>query len=150
MQASGHPLVESGEGVGERFGFVATPGTCHIRSSAPPGADLITHHLDHSDAATMQRTIAATLAVSVKADMSYGMLSDSESYEHADFMRWAAGNAVVRMDPAGNRKLDKAESTEKIDPLVALAMAIGRAIVEENPWSVYDTRAAVVLEEFDL
>ena len=36
-----------------------------------------------------------------------------------------AANAVVTMDPAGNRKLDKAKSTGRIDGMVALAMAVG-------------------------
>lgn len=34
-------------------------------------------------------------------------------------------NAVVIMDPAGNRKLDKSKSTGRIDGAVALAMALG-------------------------
>jgi len=34
-----------------------------------------------------------------------------------------AANAVVKPDPAGNRKLDKAKSTGRIDGMVALAMA---------------------------
>lgn len=36
-----------------------------------------------------------------------------------------ANNAVVTTDPAGNRKLNKAKSTGRIDGLVALAMAVG-------------------------
>lgn len=36
-----------------------------------------------------------------------------------------AANAVVSMDPAGNRKLDKHRATGRIDGMVALAMAIG-------------------------
>lgn len=36
-----------------------------------------------------------------------------------------AANAAVIRDPAGNRKLDKAKATGRIDGMVALAMAIG-------------------------
>jgi phage terminase large subunit-like protein len=36
-----------------------------------------------------------------------------------------AANAVVRPDPAGNRKLDKAKSSGRIDGMVALTMAFG-------------------------
>jgi phage terminase large subunit-like protein len=39
----------------------------------------------------------------------------------------AASNAKVEMDAAGNRKLSKRRSTGRIDPLVALTMAIGVA-----------------------
>lgn len=38
-----------------------------------------------------------------------------------------AENAVVDMDPTGNRKLTKVKSTGRIDGMVALAMAVGRA-----------------------
>lgn len=38
-------------------------------------------------------------------------------------LEMCAKNAVVRMDPAGNRKLDKANSHGRIDGMVALAMA---------------------------
>jgi phage terminase large subunit-like protein len=39
----------------------------------------------------------------------------------------AASNAVVARDPAGGRKLDKAKSSGRIDPLQALAMALSAA-----------------------
>ena len=40
-------------------------------------------------------------------------------------LSWQLGNAAVQMDPAGNVKLSKAKSTERIDGAVALAMACG-------------------------
>lgn len=43
-------------------------------------------------------------------------------------MRWMADNMVVTMDPAGNIKPDKKKSREKIDGIVALIMALDRAI----------------------
>lgn len=42
--------------------------------------------------------------------------------------RWEAGNAVTRSDPAGNLKLDKSRSADKIDGLVAAVMALDRAL----------------------
>jgi phage terminase large subunit-like protein len=38
-------------------------------------------------------------------------------------LNMAASNAIVVRDPSGNRKLDKAKSTLRIDPLVAAVMA---------------------------
>jgi phage terminase large subunit-like protein len=38
-------------------------------------------------------------------------------------LNMAASNAIVITDPAGNRKLDKSKSSQRIDPLVALAMS---------------------------
>lgn len=40
-------------------------------------------------------------------------------------LTWAAGNVVAETDPAGNIKPSKAKSTQKIDPYVALTMAVG-------------------------
>jgi len=51
--------------------------------------------------------------------------------------RWEAGNAVVRADPAGNLKLDKQRSAEKIDGLVAAVMALDRALRWEAPADDY-------------
>jgi phage terminase large subunit-like protein len=42
---------------------------------------------------------------------------------------WMASNVVVRSDPAGNLKPDKEMSPERIDGIVALIMALGRAKV---------------------
>ncbi len=46
-------------------------------------------------------------------------------------LRWMASNAVIVEDAAGNHKIDKAKSSEKVDGLIALAMALGRAMVAE-------------------
>jgi Phage Terminase/Phage terminase large subunit (GpA) len=43
--------------------------------------------------------------------------------------RWMAANVAVAQDPAGNLKPAKDKSTERIDGIVALIMAIGRAMV---------------------
>jgi hypothetical protein len=40
-------------------------------------------------------------------------------------LKWCAANAIAVKDPAGNRKLDKAKSTGRIDGIVALTMAMG-------------------------
>jgi hypothetical protein len=38
-------------------------------------------------------------------------------------LTWCAANAVVEMDAAGSLKVNRRKSTEKIDGIVALAMA---------------------------
>jgi phage terminase large subunit-like protein len=49
-------------------------------------------------------------------------------------LTWAAANAVIVSDDAGNRKLSKAKATGRIDPLLAAVMAIGHAVHQEgNP-----------------
>ena len=49
-----------------------------------------------------------------------------------------AANVAVAQDPAGNLKPAKDKSTERIDGIVALIMAIGRALVaQEEPQPMY-------------
>jgi len=61
-------------------------------------------------------------------------------------LTWMAGNAVVEEDAAGNIKPNKRKSTERIDGIVALVMAIGRAIVNQGPvGSVYESRELITL-----
>src|SRR5262249_36961862 len=47
-------------------------------------------------------------------------------------MRWMVSNVAVKQDAAGNRKPDKGRSSERIDGVVALVMAIGRAMVHQE------------------
>lgn len=57
-------------------------------------------------------------------------------------LRWMADNMVVKTDPAGNLKPDKAKSTERIDGMVALIMGLDRAIRHEGgAESIYQQRA---------
>ena len=61
-------------------------------------------------------------------------------------MRWMAGNVVVDTDPAGNIKVTKAKSKEKIDGIVAAIMALDRAVRHESEGrSVYDTRGIILI-----
>lgn len=48
-------------------------------------------------------------------------------------LRWNAANVAVRQDPAGNLKPDKAKSTDRIDGIVALLMAVDRATRSAAP-----------------
>jgi phage terminase large subunit-like protein len=52
--------------------------------------------------------------------------------------RWMAANVAVAQDHAGNLKPAKDKSSERIDGIVALIMAIDRALVaQEEPRPVY-------------
>ena len=61
-------------------------------------------------------------------------------------LRWMADNIFVRTDPAGNIKADKEKSTERIDGVIALIMALDRAIRcgNDTSASVYDERGILV------
>jgi phage terminase large subunit-like protein len=61
-------------------------------------------------------------------------------------LRWHAMNAVERRDPAGNVKLDKERSREKIDGMAALVNAAAGVIVAPPPEpSVYETRGLLYI-----
>lgn len=56
-------------------------------------------------------------------------------------LRWMAGNVAVRHDPADNLKPDKEASQAKIDGIVALVMALDRAMRRQTKkHSVYEDR----------
>lgn len=62
----------------------------------------------------------------------------SRELKHLDnpVLKWMASNVSREMDPAGNIKPSKKKSSEKIDGIVALVMAIGLAIakpIEQQP-----------------
>jgi len=54
-------------------------------------------------------------------------------------LRWMCSNLAMKTDPAGNIKMDKAKSSEKIDGMIALVMALGSYMngntTEENPYN---------------
>ena len=62
-------------------------------------------------------------------------------------LRWMMDNVFVEMDDAGNIKPSKKKSTEKIDGVVAMVMALDRAIrVGTSQYeSVYDKRGVLVI-----
>lgn len=59
-------------------------------------------------------------------------------------LRWMAANVALRFGPDSQVKPDREKSREKIDGIIALLMALGRAMVQtsEGP-SVYETRGLV-------
>lgn len=58
---------------------------------------------------------------------------------------WAFGNVVAKEDKKGNVFPDKERKENKIDPVVALIMAVARATLHEPTGSVYDQRGVRTL-----
>jgi phage terminase large subunit-like protein len=71
----------------------------------------------------------------------------SKKLHHAGnpVMRWMMSNVAIESDPAGNIKPSKKKSTEKIDGIVALVMALARAGQAGNIGSIYDNRGMTIL-----
>ena len=53
-------------------------------------------------------------------------------------LNWAVDNVMIETDAAENIKPSKKKSTRRIDPVIALVMAVGRAMVAAVKESVYD------------
>src|SRR3990167_6898685 len=60
-------------------------------------------------------------------------------------LRWNADNMVVKIDEAGNLKPDKAKATQKIDGMVALIMALDRAIKHNGEDETSDDPGIVII-----
>jgi phage terminase large subunit-like protein len=58
----------------------------------------------------------------------------SKEIEHFNnpVLRWMNSNVAITKDPAGNRKFNKAKSQDKIDGIVAMAMALQRGKVNQE------------------
>lgn len=75
------------------------------------------------------------------------VLEEKIAHSGNPVLRWMIDNVFVRTDPAGNIKMDKSKSTEKIDGAVALVMALDRAIRNGNAScdSVYEERGLLFI-----
>lgn len=75
------------------------------------------------------------------------IISQELRHDGNQVLRWMASHVAVEEDAAGNLKPSKKKSSEKIDGIVSLIMAIGRALVQEpaeGP-SVYESRGVILL-----
>lgn len=63
-----------------------------------------------------------------------------------EFLRWMMSNVVLKIDPSGNIKPDKAKSGDKIDGVVAAIMALGEMLTYEEE----DTTFNFFMEVVDL
>jgi phage terminase large subunit-like protein len=73
------------------------------------------------------------------------LILDKKIYHGANpVLRWNFDNVAIKTDPAGNIKPDKEKSTQKIDGIVALIMALDRVMRNENQVSIYETQGIKV------
>jgi phage terminase large subunit-like protein len=87
----------------------------------------------------------ATLSAPTKS-LEKSVLSRMLRHDGHPVLRWNVGNVSVETDPSGNLKPSKKVSTERIDGVVALIMAIDR--MDRNSASgnsVYESRGALVI-----
>lgn len=78
-------------------------------------------------------------------DLEVKIASKQIAYNTNPVLRWMADNVVVHIGPSGNYKPDKRKSTEKIDGIIALIMALHRATINTDSTSKYEDEGMVVL-----
>lgn len=89
----------------------------------------------------------ASLSAPTKA-LETAVLSKTLRHDGHPVLRWNIGNVSVESDAAGNLKPSKKVSTERIDGVVALIMAIDRMERDTQTESVYLTRGVLALDEY--
>lgn len=77
--------------------------------------------------------------------LELAILNRKLTHPNHPILSWNVSNAVVQVDPAGARKIDKKKSTERVDGLVALVMAVGLASITESNGggSIYENPEAI-------
>lgn len=75
------------------------------------------------------------------------LLNERIRHEEHPVLTMCASNAVVKIDPAGNRKLDKSKSRGRIDGMVALAMACSVASEDQHEKPVYPVDPINITED---
>jgi len=60
-------------------------------------------------------------------------------------LRWMVGNVMIQRDDAGNIKVSKKRSREKVDGVVALCMSIGASMIAEAAPSMYESEGVFVV-----
>lgn len=75
------------------------------------------------------------------------VMSKKLAHNNNPVMYWMMDNILIKPDPAGNIKMDKSKSTEKIDGAVAMVMGLDRALKHNGNQdkSVYDSRGLIFI-----
>jgi len=66
-------------------------------------------------------------------------LSHEITHDGNPVLEWMMSNVILRLDPAGNIKIDKAKSTEKVDGAVAMVMAYAQIMQGDRP-TIYESK----------
>lgn len=100
---------------------------------------------DNYDVVFISQTFSA-MSECVKNLMGY-ILSEQVQHGQHPVLRWMAGNVVTEQDALGNLRMNKKKSPEKIDGMVASAMAMHRCMAHQNDddESIYEDRGLIVL-----
>lgn len=113
----------------------------------PWNANQLTHQLNDEDGIVMIPCRQGYQSLSAPSkELEAAVTSGRLAHGDNPVLTWMASNATVVMDPAGNIRPDKSKSRDKIDGILALVMALGRILVDDQSGrSVYDERGVIVV-----
>lgn len=133
------------EWIRKKIQDLATVYTIKEVAIDPWNAQHLATELDHDGFEIVQFRQGFASMSSPTKELEKIVLAQQLDHGGHPVLRWMASNVCVEQDAAGNMKPSKKKSTEKIDGIVALVMALGRAIVQENKESVYEARGLLTL-----
>jgi phage terminase large subunit-like protein len=77
------------------------------------------------------------------AEMERLVLKQGIAHGGNPVLAWMMSNVVMRIDSNANAKPDKEKSREKIDGVIAMLMALDRAVRHADTTSVYESRGVL-------
>lgn len=108
------------------------------------GSDSIVHKLDQQEIKVIPFAQGPLSMNAACNELLALVLAGKLDHGKNPILRWNADNVVVESDSNGNIKPSKKKSTQKIDGIVALVMALDRAIRDRDEGgSVYDERGLI-------
>lgn len=78
-------------------------------------------------------------------DLEIQIIGKNIIHDNNPCLNWCLSNVAIQEDPAGNIKPNKAKSTDRIDPIVALIMALGEYYSEDESESIYNERGIITI-----
>lgn len=104
------------------------------------GAPMITMGQGFASMSAPTKDLQRLIKVGAQVDEAGAPVKPLVRHGGNPLLRWMVDNFAVAMDPAGNVKPDKANAGDKIDGVVALIMALSRAVAarEAVATSAYD------------
>ena len=77
-------------------------------------------------------------------DLTHAIAERQLCHDNNPVMTWCISNAVAVSDPAGNQKLDKEKSFNRIDPVIALVMSVHCLMVEQQSVGIMGSDEGII------
>lgn len=118
-----------------------------INNLISDGAPMVTMGQGFASMSAPTKDLQRLIRVGAKTDDDGLPIKPMIRHGGNPLLRWEIDNFAIAMDPAGNVKPDKKNAGDKIDGVVALIMALSRALAarEAQGTSAYETEGLMVI-----